>query len=236
MTRARRLPGVLGALVLTAALTQSGLRAQQPDRSQPPELGPPPRLQLPPIQRETLSNGLPVLIFEKHEVPLVQIDLLVKTGSAMDPADKGGLASLTGQMLDEGAAGRGSLELADAVDFLGADLSISVDEHATMIALHTPLARLDSALAVMADVALRPDFPAAELERQRKERLTTLLQWRDEPRALGGVRPRVVRRRASVRPAGDRDGGQPGRLHRGGPEDLLSALVPAEQRRAHRRG
>jgi predicted Zn-dependent peptidase len=161
--------------------------AQAPDRSKPPELGPPPSLSLPAIQRLQLSNGVPVLVIEKHNVPLVQVNLVVKAGSALDPEGRTGLASLTAAMLDEGAAGRSALELADEIDFLGASLSIFAGDHTTTVALHVPRARLDSALAIMADVALRPDFPAEELERQRLQRLNGLLQARDEPRAIASV-------------------------------------------------
>ena len=163
------------------------VNAQAPDRSKAPELGPPPTLKLPPIQRLQLSNGLPVVLMEKHELPLVQIDLLVKTGSAMDPAGKTGLASLTAAMLDEGAGGRTALQLADAIDFLGAEISAAAGQHTSVVALNTPLAKLDSALALMADVALRPAFSPEELDRQRKERLTTLVQWHDQPRAIAAA-------------------------------------------------
>jgi predicted Zn-dependent peptidase len=174
---------------LTAVLLFSvaALQAQVPDRSKAPELGPPPTLKLPPIQHFKLSNGLPVVLMEKHELSLVQIDLLVKTGAAMDPAGKNGLSSLTAAMLDEGAGSRNALQLADAIDFLGAGISAAAGQHSSVVALNTPLTKLDSALALMADVALRPAFLLEELERQRKERLTTLVQSHDQPRAIASV-------------------------------------------------
>jgi predicted Zn-dependent peptidase len=165
----------------------STLFAQAPDRSKPPALGPSPALKLPPIQRFKLSNDLPVVLMEKHGVPLVQINLLVKAGTAMDPAGKNGLASMTAAMLDEGAGPRNALQLADAIDFLGANLSAGAGQHTTAIALNTPLSKLDSALALMADVALRPAFAPDELNRQRKERLTTLAQWHDRPGTIASV-------------------------------------------------
>jgi predicted Zn-dependent peptidase len=167
-----------------AATTALG---QAPDRSRPPELGPPPRLDLPDIQRFTLANGLPVLVMESHRVPLVEVLLLVEAGAVNEPAGDEGLAGMTAAMLDEGAGERSALEIADAIDYLGADLATNTGQHTTAVSLHTPLARLAEALPVMADVALRPTFPAEELERQRVERLTTLLQWRDEPRAIASV-------------------------------------------------
>src|SRR5262245_37519901 len=117
--------------------------AQAPDRSKPPALGAQPSLKLPPIQHFKLSNGLPVVLMEKHTLPLVQINLLVKTGSAMDPAGKSGLASFTSEMMDEGAGSRNALQLADATDFLGANLSTFAGQHTAGVTLNTPLAKLD---------------------------------------------------------------------------------------------
>ena len=88
----------------------------------PPSPGPAPALNLPSIQKRQLSNGLPVWIVELHEVPVVQANLVVLSGSGDDPAGKFGVANLTASMLLEGAGSRSALEIADAVDFLGADL------------------------------------------------------------------------------------------------------------------
>ena len=172
------------ALVLAGVGTSLG---QEPDRSGPPELGPPPRLDLPDIQRFSLPNGLPVLLMESHRVPVVEVALVIRVGAVDEPAGKAGLASMTAAMLDEGAGTRTALEIADAVDFLGASLQTTSDYHATVVTLHAPLSKLADALPIFADVALRPTFPDEELERLRAERLTTLLQWRDEPRAIAAV-------------------------------------------------
>jgi zinc protease len=153
---------------------------QAPDRSKVPALGPTPQLTLPAIQKRTLSNGLGVWILETDEVPLVQVNLLVQAGSGDDPAGKFGAASLTAAMLDEGAGARSALQIADDVEFLGADLSTSSSFDASAVRLNVPSARLATALPIMADVALRPTFPQAELDRLRLERLTALLQARDD--------------------------------------------------------
>jgi zinc protease len=114
-------------------------------------------------------------------VPLVQVNLVVLAGSAADPAGRFGLASITASMLDEGAGERDALELADALEFLGAELSTGSAFDASAVRLNVPTRRLEQALPIMADVVLRPTFPAAELERLRQERLTALLQTRDDP-------------------------------------------------------
>lgn len=181
--RMLHLPLALAALGLAAG----ALSAQVPDRSRPPELGPPPTLTLPPITKRTLSNGLTLFHMPKREVPLVQVNVVVRVGQVNDPDDRPGLAGMTAAMLDEGAGSRDALELADAIDFLGASLSVRGGTEETVVALHTPLAKLDEALALLADVVLRPRFDAAELDRQRKQRLTTMAQWHDEARAIAQI-------------------------------------------------
>jgi predicted Zn-dependent peptidase len=165
-----------------AALAIAGALGAQvlPDRSQPPALRPPPRLSLPTMEKHLLPNGLRVLLLESHEVPLVQVNLVVHAGSAADPAGQFGLASFTAAMLDEGAGERSALELADAVEFLGAELSTTSGFDASTVRLNVPARRLEQALPIMADVALRPAFPPDEMERLRQDRLTSLLQARDD--------------------------------------------------------
>ncbi|MFN7916203.1 MAG: pitrilysin family protein [Vicinamibacterales bacterium] len=175
----------LPVLVLAAA---TSLAAQQaPDRSKPPAPGPAPTLTLPRIQKQQLSNGLPVWIVEQHEVPIAQVNLVVLSGSADDPAGKFGVASLTAAMLMEGAGSRSSLELADAVDFLGADLTAASGSDSSSVRLHAPVARLGDALPLMADVAQRPRFEQADLDRLRQQRLTSILQGRDDANTIASL-------------------------------------------------
>ena len=84
-----------------------------------------------------------------HEVPVVDVTLIVKSGAAADPAGKYGLASFTAAMLDEGAGTRNALELADAVDFLGASLSTGSSWDSSTVRLHTPVSKLDAALPLL---------------------------------------------------------------------------------------
>src|SRR6185503_4171860 len=131
---------VCGCLLLIAAATLSAQQA--PDRSHPPQAGPPAPLRLPAIQKQRLSNGLPVWIVETHEVPVAQINLVVHSGTANDPPGKFGVASLAAAMLEEGAGGRSALEIADAVDYLGADLGATSGIDSSAVRLHVPVTRL----------------------------------------------------------------------------------------------
>jgi zinc protease len=161
------------------------VHAQAPDRSHAPQPGPPPVLKLPAIQKRILTNGLPVWIVERHEVPVVHVNLVVMSGSGDDPAGKFGIASLTASMLTEGAGSRSALQIADAADFLGADLVTNGGSDGSAVRLNVPVARLSEALPIMADVALRPTFPDAELTRLKAQRITNVIQARDNPEAIG---------------------------------------------------
>jgi zinc protease len=157
---------------------------QAPDRSVAPKPGPLPALKLPQIQKRTLSNGVPVWIVELHKVPVVHVTVAVKSGSGADPRGKYGIASLTAEMLDEGAGRRNALQIADAIDYLGASLSTSSTSDASFVDLHVPVARLGDALPIMSDVLLHPSFPEQELQRAREELLTSLVQAQDDPASL----------------------------------------------------
>jgi zinc protease len=167
---------LFGSVVLTAQ--------QAPDRTHPPAPGPPAALQLPAIHKTQLSNGLAVWVVEMHKVPVVQVNLVVFSGTADDPPGKFGVASLSTAMLEEGAGSRSALEIADAVDLLGADLTSGSGIDSSAVRLHVPVARLKDALPIMADVALRPTFPNGELDRVKQQRLTALLQAHDDPATI----------------------------------------------------
>lgn len=183
------------AIVSLVALAISAAPAAQqaPDRSAPPKPAPLAAFKPPAVVKRTLSNGLAVWIVELHKVPVVQVNLVVKAGSGSDPQGQFGTASLTAEMLDEGAGKRGALEIADAVDYLGASLSTSSTFDASFVELHVPVARLGDALSIMADVALRPTFPEKELQRVREEILTSFVQAEDDPaRLVQFAFPRLV--------------------------------------------
>jgi len=185
-----RLPGSLATSLATLVVvligSAAGFTQERPDRSKPPALGPVAGLTLPPIEKRALTNGVPVWVVEAHEVPLVQVSLVVMAGSGDDPQGQYGVASLTAAMLDEGAGSRSALDIADVAEFLGANLTTSSSFDASAVRLNVPVRRLADALPLMADVALRPTFPVAELDRLRQERLTAILQARDDATAVVG--------------------------------------------------
>jgi zinc protease len=158
-----------------------------PDRTVRPDPGEAPDLELPRIQQFRLSNGVPVLLLEKHDIPLVQTNLMLRVGSIDDPNGFEGVASLTADMLREGAAGLISLELADELEMLGARYFATAGSHSTTLGLRVPLARWADGLSLMGDMLMRPDFPAEELERLRVARLTSLIRLHDQPAPIASA-------------------------------------------------
>src|SRR6266576_3425432 len=184
--RILRAPGVLSALALLAVSTVSTATGTV-DRTQPPELGTPARVSLPPIVTRQLANGLRLMIVEQHELPLADFVLIIGSGGTADPAGKTGVANLTAAMLREGTTTRKSLDIADQTSFLGISLFPQASWESSTLSLLTPTSQLDSALALFADVALHPSFPANEFERIKKNRLTELLQLRDQGPAIANL-------------------------------------------------
>jgi predicted Zn-dependent peptidase len=154
------------------------------DLTKPPVLGSPPALTSPQISTRELTNGLKIVVLEQHELPLVDVLLQVRSGGESDPAGKMGTAALVAAMLTEGTTNRTALQIADQAAYLGIQLNATSGWEQSTISLHTPIAQLDSAMALFGDVALRPSFPTADLERVRKVRLTALQQLRDRAPAI----------------------------------------------------
>ncbi|HJU67874.1 MAG TPA: pitrilysin family protein [Gemmatimonadaceae bacterium] len=198
LLRHARIAVIAASVILSACATQQSATSADPapapaapspapvavDLKSPPALPAPPALTLPPIASRELPNGLKILVVEHHELPVADFILLVRSGTETDPAEKSGLSTLTASMLDEGTTTRNALQIADQEAFLGVDVSTSSGWDATSVTLHTPTAQLDSALALFADIALRPSFPTTDLERLRKDRLTELLQLKDRAPAI----------------------------------------------------
>jgi zinc protease len=154
------------------------------DRSKLPVPGPEPFFAFPAIRRTTLSNGLRVWTVEHRDVPVVTALVLLPAGAADDPADKPGLAAITGDMLDEGSGELSALELHEAFGRLGATLETEVGSDATLLGL-TMLGRFaERGLELLADLVARPRLEPREFERVRELRLNRLVQLRDIPSSV----------------------------------------------------
>ncbi|HEY0385131.1 MAG TPA: pitrilysin family protein, partial [Pyrinomonadaceae bacterium] len=141
----------------------------------------------PQFERRILSNNLEVLIVEHHELPIVNLSLILKTGGASDPSERAGLASLTAALIDEGTRTRSALDIANQLSAIGASLYTGADSDYSGLNLLTLEKHLDRALDIYADVIINPAFPEDELRLQRASRLAALLQRRDNPDAIAAL-------------------------------------------------
>lgn len=144
------------------------------------------RLNMPSYETSTLGNGLTVQLMRHATVPLVTIEMWIEAGAAMDPAGKEGLASLTAEALRKGAGDRDATAFAEAVDFLGADFSTSVDHDRVRIRMDCLSKDLDAAMALFADAVLRPAFDAEEIAKLAAQMGEGVAQAKDNPRNVLG--------------------------------------------------
>lgn len=170
-----------------------------------------------PAELLRLGNGLEVVLLPRHDLPLVAASLSVESGRLREA--RPGIASLTGQCLDEGAAGLSGQELSERIEQLGATLNAGSNG----AALRCLRDDLPTCLALMADIVRRPDFPDASVERKRNEALSTLLAERDDAN-------RVARRRIQQEIYGDHPYGR----HPFGSEDDLRAFAREDLVHHHR--
>ncbi len=152
-----------------------------------PKPGPDPKFSLPGIEKKKLSNGLEVWMIPQKELPMIAMNLIIKTGGTANPAGKEGLASMTADMLSEGTAKRTAVEISNELQSIGASIRAGSDWDSTDASLLTLSKHLDAALDIFADVATNPSFPADEFETAKRRLLVSLLQRKDNPNAIANV-------------------------------------------------
>ncbi|WP_164021504.1 M16 family metallopeptidase [Pyxidicoccus trucidator] len=160
--------------------------AEDPEafRAKPPQPGEAPDLVLPTFQRATLDNGLTVVVSTRKELPLVFAGVAFAAGSAQDPKGKAGLAELSYRMLLEGAGKRDTVALDNAFADLGVSPGMDVQSDGAQVGVRVLKRNLEPALALLADVAIRPTFSAQAFERRKKQQLADLARMLGSPYTL----------------------------------------------------
>ena len=154
------------------------------DRSRLPFSGPEPVFVFPEIRRRRLPNGLDAWTAVHQEVPLVSVLVLVRAGAAFDPADRPGLAAITGDLLDEGCGDLDALALHETIGRLGAQIDTEAGADSTLVGLTALERSLAASLELLADMVSRPRMETRDFERVRDLRLNRLLQMREMPPAV----------------------------------------------------
>jgi predicted Zn-dependent peptidase len=166
---------ILPVVVLTGVMTLlcTGVLAQAAAPAQV--------FQLPSYQRVQLPNGLTLLLLEKHELPLISIEIGLRSGSVADPAAKEGVASMTASLLRKGTTTRSSEQVSSDLDFIGMVYNARADQDATHISADFLKKDLDTALPLLADVVLHPTFPEAEVKKKIAQAQDEIRSAKDDP-------------------------------------------------------
>ncbi|HEX7184155.1 MAG TPA: pitrilysin family protein [Thermoanaerobaculia bacterium] len=173
---------------VATAQTQSGAPRQTPPPPQPAK-----DIRFPAFEQKTLGNGLRVVVVEQHETPAVSVQLLVHAGKAYGPPAKAGIAATTAALLREGTQTRSSQQIAEAIDSVGGFLSSGATADTATAMVSVTSDQIDLGLELLADVALRPTFPAEEIERWRRQTLSGLqVQQESAPYLANAAFERVV--------------------------------------------
>jgi zinc protease len=154
------------------------------DRSKVPELAGIPELKLPKLEKAKLSNGLNLILAERHQIPVVNFELAVDAGYAADHSAALGAASLAASLLVDGTKRRSALAISDEIQTLGARLNASSSLDSTSVFLSALKMKLDASLDLYADVILNPSFPQADFEREQRLQLAGIEQEKAEPIAI----------------------------------------------------
>jgi zinc protease len=141
-------------------------------------------LQLPPHEKIVLKNGLTVLLMEKHGVPIVDIAVIVKSGSVADPAGEEGLASVTAGLLHKGTAKRSAQQFAADLDFIGAEFSADASADYTTISSEFLAKDVDKGVDLFSDAVLHPLFAQGEVEKLLAQEIDGIKAAKDEAQSV----------------------------------------------------
>jgi zinc protease len=153
-----------------------------------PPAGPNPKLSLPAIEKAKLANGLEVWMVEQKELPIVAMNLVLKSGQANEADNRTGLANMTASLLDDGTKTRSAVDITNQLQAIGVSgINANSGWDSTNVSMQTLTKNLDAALDIYADVVVNPAFPATEIESLRGRSLIALRQQKANPNAVSNV-------------------------------------------------
>jgi zinc protease len=157
------------------------------DRKTMPTPGAAAAARFPKFERATLSNGLKVVLVERHELPTIQMQLVTNTGYGPDWAStKPGVAALAMRVLDEGTTTRDGMVLADDLERLGASIGAGGGGELSFVSLSALTPTLRPALAIFTDVIQNPAFREADFEREKARQIAAIQSAKRQPEAIAG--------------------------------------------------
>lgn len=170
------------SIYLLVALCSMATAFAQVDRGKYPEPGPAPQINIGDPATFTLPNGLNVFVVENHKLPRVTYSLVFDRDPILE-GDKAGLTSLVGDMLMGGTTTRSKDELDEAIDRIGAHISVS----STSASASSLKKYNDQLLDIFADVLFNPAFPQSELDKLKKQAISGLAAAKEDPNSIVAV-------------------------------------------------
>lgn len=152
-----------------------------------PKPGPDPKFALPAIEKSKLSNGLDVWLVRQTELPIVSMNLVIKSGSTADPVGKLGIAEYTADLLNKGTKTRNAVEIANQTQAIGAGIGANAGWDSSSVGTTTLTKHLDKALELYTDVIVNPTFPDAELNPIKQRAVVGLAQRKTNANAIANI-------------------------------------------------
>ena len=143
-----------------------------------------PDLHFPKLEHGKLANGIPVVLAERHAIPVVRVQLLFDAGYASDQGRKLGTSAFTMAMLDEGTAHLDSLAIARRAERLGAEIGAGSGLDSSSVGLNALTSELDPSLELYADIVRNAAFRDADIARIRGQWLGGIAQEKTQPTGL----------------------------------------------------
>ena len=137
-------------------------------------------------KRIVLENGMVLLLSERHTIPSVTINMLIKAGQVLEPSDKAGLAHITAGLLTEGTKKRSSSQIAEEIEFVGGGIGASGGDDSASVNLTILKKDLDLGLDILSDILLNPVFSEEEIIRKVRETKASIEKEKENPSAVAG--------------------------------------------------
>ena len=150
-------------------------------RFEMPRVGEPSSVTFPHVERRMFANGMRAWAIEQSAVPVVTVSCLLEAGTAIDPAAKHGLASLTAAVVAEGAGQYDAIALSDVLARIGGHLATEVSTDVATVSLTVLARHFEQGLSILADIVRRPTMLAPDFDRVRELRLSRLRQLARTP-------------------------------------------------------
>ena len=172
---------------LPAATGTPNTLAPQGERAAPPAPGEQRPFTAPAFAEKMLANGLRVVAARSTDLPIAGAYLVFGGGASADPAGRPGVAAMTTRLAESGAAGMSAPQIAARAESLGANLGLQAGPDSTVAYASAPEPNIEEAGKLLSAIVRQPDFPAQELERERKRALDQLRVAMRNPSFVNGL-------------------------------------------------